>query len=105
MSPPAGDDGRDVLKAPRAQHRLLEHVDQRHRPPPATDLGLELAQVPRLGQRVEIGELDGALLAPVPDLHPVQLRELIVERSQLGTHLGLKLVDERGRIERLAQAA
>ena len=95
--------GGDRVQAAGAQHRLLEHVDQRHGAPPGADLGLEPPKVPRLRCRVQVGELDRALLAPVGDLQPRQFRQRRVQRGELVGHLAAQLVDERGRIQRLAQ--
>jgi hypothetical protein len=72
-------------------------------PPPAGDLGLETLQVSRLGDRVQRGEADRAGLA-LGDLHPGQMRQLLVEQPQLPAHVALQLGDEHGRIERLTQA-
>jgi len=47
--------------------------------------------------------LIGPFLPPLGDLQPGQLRHPGVQRRQLGVHLVAELVDERGRVQRLAQ--
>jgi len=85
-----------------AQHGLLEQVDQRDGAPPVGDLLLEPAQVGRLRDGLERGQLDGPA-APLGDVDPAELGQRFVEDGELGGHLLAELVDERARVEGFPQ--
>jgi hypothetical protein len=57
----------------------------------------------RLGGGVQRGEPDVALAA-LGDLQPVQAGQRVVQGVQLGAHLLAQPGDERGRVQRLAEA-
>src|SRR5664279_5189962 len=91
-----------TLQAACAQHRLLEHVDQRHHAPAPAYLGLKAAQVARLGCGLDRRELDRSS-GPIGDLQPVRRGQRVVQRRELGVHLLTQRVDERRGVQRLGQ--
>jgi hypothetical protein len=70
---PAGH-RRDRGPTVRAQHRLLERVDQRHHAPPLHDHPLEQTEILRFGHRIERAELDRPVPSAWRDLQKVQVR-------------------------------
>ncbi|MDT0543025.1 hypothetical protein RND15_09860 [Streptomyces sp. DSM 41529] len=98
----AAGDGGDRVQAAGAQHRFLQHVDERHDAPTPLYLGLDSAQVARLGLGLGRREPDRPGL-PLGDVQPGQLRHFVVEQGQLGRHLLAQLVDEHRGVQGLAQ--
>jgi len=102
VDPRPGTGRREVLQQADPQHRFLEHVQQRHQPPPGTDLRLQPVQVPGFRCRIQRGQ--GDLTAPAgADLQPRQARQRLLQRLQFGGHLPAQRVDELVGGQRLRQ--
>ena len=102
VDPRPGTGRCEVLQQADPQHRLLEHVQQRHQPPPGTDLRLQPVQVPGFRCRIQRGQ--GDLTAPAgADLQPRQARQRLLQRLQFGGHLPAQRVDELIGGQRLRQ--